>query len=230
MIRSFRGEVVDIHADGASTWFLLATPEGGLPIRPKPGYLLRVGDVRTVEGEIQFTSPGARSLEARAEMSDVWVVPERRIFNAEKERRRRTPALRASLRPLKRAKRVAVVTSHWSVALGDVQAVLGPAGIDVVPVLAPRFAPALLTMAFLRAVNSNADAILVVRGGGSLVDLHVFNDLELAGAVSLVQREIPVVTGIGHATDSTLLDEIALASATPTAAAWRVVEANRRRR
>jgi exodeoxyribonuclease VII large subunit len=51
------------------------------------------------------------------------------------------------------------------------------------------------------------DAIVVIRGGGAVNDLAWLNDYELARAICL--SPIPVLTGIGHERDSTILDEVA---------------------
>lgn len=51
------------------------------------------------------------------------------------------------------------------------------------------------------------DALCILRGGGSSLDLAWLNDLELARAVA--HFPAPVLTGIGHARDETLLDEVA---------------------
>jgi exodeoxyribonuclease VII large subunit len=51
------------------------------------------------------------------------------------------------------------------------------------------------------------DALVVIRGGGSVTDLAWLNDLQLATLLCL--SPIPVFTGIGHERDNTILDDIA---------------------
>ncbi|MYI89074.1 MAG: exodeoxyribonuclease VII large subunit, partial [Gammaproteobacteria bacterium] len=64
----------------------------------------------------------------------------------------------------------------------------------------------------------NVDVLLISRGGGSLEDLSVFNDRSVADAVFL--SRIPIVSGIGHDTDVTIVDWVAdKPMPTPTAAA-----------
>lgn len=53
----------------------------------------------------------------------------------------------------------------------------------------------------------SADALCVIRGGGSVTDLYWLNDRDLAEA--LCRIKIPVLTGIGHERDNTILDEVA---------------------
>lgn len=61
-------------------------------------------------------------------------------------------------------------------------------------------------------------AVVIIRGGGAKLDLAAFNSLELSKAVA--QFFIPVLTGIGHDVDETVLDMVAHTSLkTPTAVA-----------
>jgi exodeoxyribonuclease VII large subunit len=71
------------------------------------------------------------------------------------------------------------------------------------------------------------DAVVIIRGGGSKIDLLAFDDKTLNEAVS--KFPIPVLAGIGHEIDETVLDFVAYKSLkTPTAVADFIVQQNAR--
>lgn len=55
--------------------------------------------------------------------------------------------------------------------------------------------------------KSPPDAVVIIRGGGAVNDLAWLNDYELARFIC--DCAVPVLTGIGHERDSTMLDEVA---------------------
>ena len=62
------------------------------------------------------------------------------------------------------------------------------------------------------------DLIIIARGGGSTEDLMAFNDENLA--INVFESKIPIISAIGHETDTTIIDLVSdLRASTPTAAA-----------
>lgn len=81
-----------------------------------------------------------------------------------------------------------------------------------------RTAAAGIIQALKAAAQSEAEVILLVRGGGSYEDLMPFNDEQLALALAAIDK--PVITGIGHEPDNSIADMVAsFRASTPTAAA-----------
>lgn len=105
------------------------------------------------------------------------------------------------------------ITRRWPAAVIDVRHTLvqGPAAVEQLIDAIGRL-----------DAEPEVDVIIVARGGGSLEDLLPFSDEALARAVFACRT--PVVSAIGHETDTPILDLVAdLRASTPTDAAKRVV-------
>ncbi len=123
---------------------------------------------------------------------------------------------------------VALITSPSSAAARDFLKVARERwrGIRIMlipAVMQGAYAPASVISALRQADRlDDADAIAIVRGGGSAEDLWCFNDEALARAIAASNK--PVVTGVGHETDVTIADMVAdLRASTPSNAAELIV-------
>ena len=124
--------------------------------------------------------------------------------------------------------KIAVVTSLKAAALYDVIKTLrlrAPyADLTVYPTAVQGVeAPLQIVNALQQAENSDAGVVLLVRGGGSLQDLWAFNDERVAWTIAKMTK--PLISGVGHESDETIVDYVAdLRAATPTAAAQAATE------
>jgi exodeoxyribonuclease VII large subunit len=121
-------------------------------------------------------------------------------------------------------KKIGIITSATGAALHDCLTTLARryplAEVLVHPVeVQGKNAPLQIITALQHANHTKiCDVLLIVRGGGSMEDLFVFNDEDLVKAI--FESNIPIISGVGHETDVTLTDFVAdLRAATPTAAA-----------
>lgn len=121
-------------------------------------------------------------------------------------------------------KKIAVITSPSGAVIRDIMTTVQRrypiAQITLYPALVQgeNAVPSLLKQ--LQAVDNknDFDVLIIGRGGGSMEDLWAFNDERLA--LQLVQSSIPVISSVGHETDTTIADYVAdQRAATPTAAA-----------
>ncbi len=123
--------------------------------------------------------------------------------------------------------RIAVISSPTAAGYGDFcnQLSSNPYGLQFYPQLFPAImqgdrveSSILEALDRIHATISHWDAVVIIRGGGSVSDLSGFDTYLLAAACA--QFPLPVITGIGHERDDTVLDMVAHTRVkTPTAAA-----------
>ena len=121
--------------------------------------------------------------------------------------------------------KIAVVTSASGAVIHDIMVTANRrfphAEIDLFPaqVQGDTAADSLVrAMNQIVAKKNEYDVMIIGRGGGSLEDLWPFNEEEVVRAV--YNMPIPVISSVGHETDTTLCDLVAdQRAATPTAAA-----------
>ena len=125
-------------------------------------------------------------------------------------------------------KRIGIITSPTGAAVRDMINVTGRRFPSAEILLCPALvqgteAPADLCRALtlLDAVGE-CDVIIIGRGGGSAEDLWAFNDEALVRAVAVALT--PIISAVGHETDTTLCDYAAdMRAPTPSAAAEQAV-------
>ncbi|MBV70255.1 MAG: exodeoxyribonuclease VII large subunit [Myxococcales bacterium] len=119
---------------------------------------------------------------------------------------------------------VGLVTSATGAARRDVESVIQRRSPQIPIVICPasvqgdRAVDEIVRA--IRTLNGHAavDVIIVGRGGGSLEDLWAFNDEKVARAIATSSR--PVISAVGHETDTTIADFVSDCRApTPSAAA-----------
>lgn len=120
--------------------------------------------------------------------------------------------------------KVGVLTSATGAVLHDIQKIRAERNeyIEVVlypvPVQGDGAVPKLVKALEEAGKNRDLDVLILARGGGSMEDLWCFNDPAVVRAV--YNTQVPIITAVGHETDTTLVDYAAdVRAATPTHAA-----------
>ena len=225
-VSSFRNQIASGHwyfslkdANASITCAMFRNANLRAKIRPKDGdQVLAEGyvDFYAPQGKVQLIVTGL----SPAGLGDMYVRLEelKRKLAAEglfdPGRKRQLP-----MRPRK----VAVVTSRSGAALHDILNVSAQRSPAIPIVLIPvtvqgEGAGKEIAEGIRKANETDADVIIVARGGGSAEDLWCFNDEIVARAVA--ESRLPVVSGVGHEIDTSLCDLAAdVRASTPSNAA-----------
>lgn len=121
------------------------------------------------------------------------------------------------------AKRIGIVTAPTGAAIRDIMNITKRRNPYVQLLLYPALvqgegAKASIVKGIHVLEKKNVDVIIVGRGGGSIEDLWAFNEEEVARAI--FDCSVPVISAVGHETDTTIADYAAdLRAPTPSAAA-----------
>ena len=121
------------------------------------------------------------------------------------------------------ARTIGIVTAPTGAAIRDIQTIASRRNPTVQLILYPALvqgdgAVASIINGIHALEQLGVDVMIVGRGGGSIEDLWAFNEEAVARAV--FDCSIPVISAVGHETDTTLIDYVAdLRAPTPSAAA-----------
>lgn len=212
----------DTHNLGAVVWKGVAA---GLDVRPEEGLeVIATGKLTSFSGQSKYQLV-VRQLEIAGEGALLKQLEERkRRLEAEglfaPERKQALPAF---------PRTIGIVTSPTGAVIQDILHRLSDRfGVHVLvwPVLVQGAGSAEQVERAIKGFNQitgddgmpRPDLLIVARGGGSLEDLMSFNEEAVVRAAAA--SDIPLISSIGHETDTTLLDYVADRRApTPTAAA-----------
>ena len=232
------GEVSSANNHRSGLFFTLQDPEGTAGIKcvvwksqiPKLAQMPIAGEQLIILGSIRlYPQRGEYQL-------SVWqAIPAGAGLQALRYQQLKNRLLAEGLFDLERKRplplhpqTVAVVTSPTAAAWGDIQKTLK----ERYPGLQVLFSPATVQGeqapdSIVKAINrvnrdGRAEVLILSRGGGAVEELACFNDERVVRAVA--SCSVPVITGIGHQRDESLVDLVADACVhTPTAAAETVV-------
>lgn len=198
-----------------------------LKIKPEIGMeVIVTGKISTYAKSISTYSINIDNLELAGEGALLKLIEERKkrlekqgIFND--KHKKEIPYL---------PKKIGVITSQTGSVIHDIIDRIKdrfPVNIDIWPVAVQGSNAAEEVITAIRGFNSvdyidKPEVIIIARGGGSTEDLMSFNDENLA--ITVFNSYIPIISAIGHETDTTIIDYSSdLRASTPTAAAEKAV-------
>ena len=199
--------------------YLLINPEVGMEV-------IVTGKISTYAKSISTYSINIDKLELAGEGALLKLIEDRKkklqaqgIFD--EDHKKKLPYL---------PNKIGVITSPTGSVIHDIINHIRdrfPTNIDVWPVSVQGANAAETIIEAIKGFHNDTyelkpDLIIIARGGGSTEDLMTFNDENLALAV--YHASIPIISAIGHETDTTIIDYVSdLRASTPTAAAEKAV-------
>lgn len=232
-----QGEIDDISLRGSYGFFALKESNGGVKAEASLGcfvgwkcidkvqHLLQSGMEVVISG---YPSIYVKNGSFRIDIVDIQPVGEgalQKAFEALKlkllQKGYFAPERKRAISPF--VKNIGLITSMSGAAVIDFKRNLGAFGFTI-EYIDVRVEGETAEESIMRAIKKfnearpQLDALVLMRGGGSLESLQAFNSEKVADAIYF--SRIPVITGIGHEKDNTIADFVAdVRCSTPTAVA-----------
>ncbi len=204
---------------GTIACVMFAGQRGGLSFRMKEGQQVIVFGAVSV-----YERSGAYQLYAREIRLDGDGVLYERFQALKRELEEMGMFAAEYKRPIPRfAQTVGVVTASTGAAIRDIMNISARRNPYVQLILYParvqgEGAKESIVRGIRMLEKRKVDVIIVGRGGGSIEDLWAFNEEEVARAI--FECQVPIISAVGHETDTTIADYAAdLRAPTPSAAA-----------
>lgn len=206
-------------AKGTIACVMFASNRGGL------GFRMAEGQQVVVSGSVDvYERDGRYQLYARKIQLDGAGALYERFERLKRDLEERGMFAPQYKQPIPRYIRtLGVVTASTGAAVRDIMNIAGRRNPYVQIILYPAIvqgdaAPASIVNGIRALESMDVDVIIVGRGGGSIEDLWAFNEEVVAQAI--FDCRIPIISAVGHETDTTIADFVAdLRAPTPSAAA-----------
>ncbi|MCI8299750.1 MAG: exodeoxyribonuclease VII large subunit [Lachnospiraceae bacterium] len=227
-----KGEVSNCkyHTSG-HIYFTLKDASGALPAvlfagnRKGLGFSMKNGDNVIVLGSVSvYERDGKYQLYAREILPDGEGLLYQRFQALKKELEEMGMFAPEYKQPVPRyIKTLGIVTAPTGAAIRDIQNISRRRNPYVQTILFPALVQGEgAAQSIVNGIHAleqlGVDVMIVGRGGGSMEDLWAFNEEEVARAI--FECTIPVISAVGHETDTTIADYVAdLRAPTPSAAA-----------
>lgn len=204
---------------GSIACIMFAGQRGGLAFRMQDGQqVIVLGNVTTYERD------GKYQLYAKEILLDGAGLLHEKFEALKKELEEMGMFSQEYKQPIPRfAKRIGIVTASTGAAIRDIMNVSARRNPYVQLILYPALvqgegAADSIVKGIEMLDTKDVDVIIVGRGGGSIEDLWAFNEEKVARAI--FHCKTPIISAVGHETDTTIADYVAdMRAPTPSAAA-----------